>query len=349
MTLPPASLQAPRVFTLGAPDGFHITVTDFGATWLSCCVPVPGQPAREVLLGHARTQDWTREPGYLGATLGRWANRIARARFDLDGRTCLLAANDGANQLHGGPDSFSRRTWQLVQADASSLSLELQSPAGDQGFPGNLRARVSYRVDAWAHSVQIDFEAQTDAATPVSLSNHAYFNLDGDAFDARSHTLRVAASRYLPVDPQRIPTGLLQDVQGTAFDLLQPQRLADVLAHKAVLAPTRGLDHCMVLDAEAAQGQAPAAELVSGDGRVRMQLFTDYPGLQVYTGNHLTDVHGRDGQRLRLHGGVALEPQFFPDSPNRPSWQVDDGERSGCILRPGRHFRRFERLVFSTA
>ena len=342
-------MQVPlRVFTLGAAGGLQIAVTDLGASWLSCRVPMPDQPPREVLLGHARAEDLWHEPGYLGCTLGRWSNRIAHARFDLDGQTWPLAVNDGAHQLHGGPDSFSRRRWQLLHADAHSLCLALHSSAGDQGFPGALQARVSYRVEPQANAVHISFESEAEAATPVSLSNHAYFNLDGDALDARGHRLRVAASRFLPVDAQMIPTGLLQDVQGTLFDLRQPQRLGDVLAQGDLLARTRGLDHCMVLDGDAAQGRAPAAELQSGDGRLRMQLFTDYPGLQVYSGNHLSDVHGRDGQTLRLHGGVALEPQFFPDSPNRPAWQAaGSGSGGGCILRPGQRYQRFERLVFS--
>lgn len=334
----------PRVFRLGEPGGLQIAVSDFGATWLSCLVPVGTDAPREVLLGHATPADYRSETSFVGATVGRYANRIAQSRFTLDGRSHALPANDGPHHLHGGPDGFSRRRWAVTASDPEALRLSLQSPAGDQGYPGTLAASVVYRVDAAARTVHIAFEASVDAPSPVCLTNHAYFNLDGQPGSVLGHRLRVAAAHMLPTDAGMIPLGHAAPVDGTPFDLRQPQTLGARLGEGAQQQLAGGYDHCYLLDDAAACGAAPAAELQSTDGRVVMRLHTNYPGLQVYSGNWLAASRGRDGQPFVRHAGVALEPQFRPDSPNHPEWCTQD-----CILRPGQVLQRWIRLSFSAA
>lgn len=320
---------APQRYTLGRAGGMQIEVMDMGATWLSCRVPVPGEAPREVLLGHADPATWAEEGGYLGATIGRFANRIAGARFTLGGLEHRLVANEGANQLHGGPVGFHRRRWALRAQGPLHVRLGLQSPAGDAGYPGALDAEVEYRLHPDTLALTIGFEATVSQPCPVSLTNHAYFNLDGCG-TVLGHHLRVAAQHWLPVDAAALPLGHLATVEGTVFDLREPRPIAS------------SYDHCFALDEAAARGDTPAAELISGDQRLSMQLYATYPGLQVYSGYHLPEAQGRGGQPLPRHAGVALEPQFFPDSPNHPQWR-----QMGCILQPGHRYRRWMRLCFS--
>lgn len=320
-----------KTLALGEPGGFEIRVADIGASWLSCQVPVAGG-RREVLLAPA--DPWQQAAGgaYIGATVGRVANRIAGAAFTIAGRRHELPANEGRHHLHGGPGGFHALRWQLVQAQRDEALFSLVSPAGDQGYPGRLAAQVHYRVAAARRTVRITFSAETDATTPVALTNHAYFNLDGDAADVRGHRLRVAASGFLPVDAELIPLGHEQPVAGTPLDLRCPQPLR-AIGH--------ALDHCYVLDATCAGAGAAAAVLVSADGRLAMQLYTDQPGLQVYTGQHLAGHAGRGGAPLAACAGIALEPQAFPDSVNRAAWQHQ------VLLQPGQRWQRQTEIVFT--
>ena len=338
----PAALPAPVVYTLGTAGGLQIQVGELGARWLSCRVPMPAGQSREVLLGHPTPADHAHEPGYFGAIVGRYANRLAGAGFMLDGRHHALLANEGAHQLHGGPEGFDRRTWTVVDHGALHLRLALHSPAGDQGYPGALDAEVEYRLDPDRPALTLRFGARVSAPCPVSLTSHPYFNLDGDAASILEHRLQLAAAAMLPVRAGMIPTGDLAAVDGTPFDLRQPRRLADALGQgEQQRLAGGGYDHCFALDPAAARGEQAAAALVSGDGRLGMQLSTNYPGLQVYSGNHVQHSRGRDGRPFARHAGIALEPQFFPDAPNHPVWR-----EQGCILRPGQPLARWMRLVF---
>lgn len=328
----------PRVFTIGDGAGMSLTVMDIGATWLSCRVPLDDRAQRDVLLGHAAPGDYLREPGYLGAIVGRYANRIADARFVLDGRVHELAPNEGPHQLHGGRDSFHRRRWTVSDVGAHHVRLSLVSPAGDQGFPGTLKADVEYRAEPGTVTITIDTEVS--APCPVNLTSHAYFNLDGETHDVRGHRIRIAASRYLPIDRDLLPTGEVAAVEGTPFDLRSLRAIGAGLLQGEQQRLASGYDHCFVLDADAAD----AAELRSSDGRLAMTLATSYPGLQFYSGNHLAEAHGRDGRPFAPFAGVALEPQYFPDSPNRPQWP-----QPNCVLRPGERRRHFVRYRFAAA
>lgn len=326
----------PTIYTLGTSDGLQIQVCDFGARWLSCLVPMPDGSRREAILGHATPADHATEPGFFGAVVGRYANRIGGAAFTLDGKPHRLVANEGENQLHGGPDGFDRRTWTVVDQGPLHLRLALHSPHGDQGYPGELDAEVEYRLDPRRPAITVSFDARVSAPCPVSLTSHPYFNLDGDAASVLGHGLQVAADSMLPVRADMIPTGELAPVAGTAFDLRQARRIGDGLRQLA-----GGYDHCYALDPAAACGELPAAELTSTDGRLAMRPYTDYPGLQICSGNHVQHSRGRDGRPFARHAGIALEPQFFPDAPNHANWHGQ-----GCVLRPGQRLERWMRLEF---
>ncbi|MBV8037145.1 aldose epimerase family protein [Roseateles sp.] len=330
-----------EVYRLGATGGLQLEVSNYGARWLSCLVPMPDGSRREAILGHATPADHRTEPGFFGAVVGRYANRLAGAAFTLDGREHRLVANEGANQLHGGPDGFDRRAWTVVDHGPLHLRLALHSPEGDQGYPGALDAEVEYRVDPVRAALTLRFGARTTAPCPVSLTSHPYFNLDGGTAPVLGHRLQVAAGHMLPVRADMIPSGELAPVDDTPFDLRRSHRIGDGLGRGEQQQRGSGYDHCFVLDEDAARGERAAAELTSTDGRLAMRLFTDYPGLQVCSGNFVQHSRGRDGQPFERHAGIALEPQFFPDAPNHPAWR-----EQGCVLRPGQRLARWMRLEF---
>lgn len=311
----------PRVFELDDGAGLRVALTDLGATWLSCRLRLPTGEERELLLGHARPQDHLHEGGFLGGLIGRYANRIAGSRFVLDGTEHRLVANEGPHQLHGGPEGFHRRRWQVLGATPRELRLKLVSPDGDQGFPGELTVDASYAITG-PGELTLAWTASCTAACPVNLTSHAYFNLDGDARGIANHRLQIRGGEVLPVDARQIPTGDVLPVAGTPFDFRQPRR--------AIESDGRVYDHCWRLADACADARQPAAVLTSADGRVAMELFTTLPGLQHYSGQHLAEAHGRDGRTFAPSAGIALEPQFFPDSPNRPEWP-----QPSCIVQPG--------------
>ncbi len=308
-----------QVLTIGSEPGPVLEVLDLGATVQRLWVTGGDGVRRNVVLGLATAEEHLDTVGVIGGTVGRYANRIKDGRFPIDGQTVQVATNERGNLLHGGPDGFDRRMFEVVRHTDDQLTLTMTSPGGDQGFPGELIVVVAYETRE--DSVGISFSATTDAPTVVNLTNHAYFNLDGDGSGPiDDQVLRVAADTYLPVDDRIIPLDPTP-VTGSPFDLREPARLGDVIAR------TGGVDHNYVLD-----GSEPAAVLDSPATRTRLELTTDQPGLQVYTGN------GFDGSRRSTTGeayhraaGLALEPQRFPDTPNRP-------EFGSAVLRPGERY-----------
>jgi aldose 1-epimerase len=344
---------AVAVFDLNNEAGLRVRVTNLGATWMACSVPIASMAAtgqrRELLLGYADPATYLAQPHYLGATVGRFTNRIRQGRFTVDGQPVQLLVNNGQNQLHGGPDGFHRRVWTVLHHSAHSLRLGLHSPDGDQGFPGAVQAQAEF-VLGLDLSIEVRFEATTTAPCPVRLTQHAYFNLDGDRNgdtpSCLDHQLQLRASHWLPVDGECLPQAELKPVEGTGFDLRQPRRLRDAISSDPVLMSHRGFDHSLSLDAAARSGTAPAAELLSGDGRVRLQITTDQPALQVYSGQALAGVRTRDGGAYCAHAGIALEPQVPPDCMNHavqpPLWP-------DCVLRPGQVWRSVTRYAFSVA
>ncbi len=312
-------------FTLQSTDGLRIAVTNAGAAWTSCQVPVAGG-LREVLLGYSQLSDYLTQPGYLGAIVGRYANRIAGAGFELDGRPVRLQANEGEHQLHGGAGGFHRQLWTVAAHSEDMLTLALVSPDGDQGFPGELRVQATYRV-ASPFTVSVTLQATTSAPTLCNLSSHAYFNLDGSGSIA-GHRLQIPAERYLPVLPDLIPTGVQAPVAGTPFDFRQPRHIGEALdALRASGARPAGHDHCWLPD-------GGEVRLQSGDGRLVLGLHSVAPGLQFYAGEFLPRTPDRQGRPYAAHAGLALEPQALPDSPHHPDWP-----QPGAVLRPGEVYR----------
>lgn len=330
---------------LSLPSGLEADILPRGATLAALRVPDRVGGADDILLGTDPAGPATGR-GFFGVTVGRYANRIAGACFALDGQGFELAANDGPHCLHGGPEGFDLQDWCVVAQEARSVTLALTSPDGDQGFPGTLKATVTYALvpNAGAGRVEILFQAETDRSTPVSLTNHAFFNLRGGVDDpARlrgidDHILTVAASAFLPVDGDGIPFGVPQPVEGTPFDFRQGRPIGRGLrsGHPQLLA-RRGYDHCLCLDGH---GFRHAAVLEDPQSGRRMALWTDQPGLQLYSGNFLDGrTAGKGGAAYRMGDALCLEPGAWPDSPNRPDFP-------DSILRPGQQWRHRMALEF---
>ena len=308
--------------------GDRVRLLDYGARIASLELQMD-DGVRSVVLGYPTAQCFLDDSYYMGCTVGRYCNRIAGSRFTIGENEFCLAANEGRNQLHGGPEGFDRRLWRIeAGANHESVAFHLLSEHGDQGFPGRLEAAVVYR---WSErrELGIEYTARTDQPTHVNLTNHAYFNLDAVHADVLQHRLQIEADRVVPVDGECIPTGELAAIAGTALDLRRARRVADVVgsAHAAIRA-ARGIDLNYVLN-----DAAHAAELWSSSGDLKLSVTTSYPGLQCYTGQHLAAP-------WHPYAGLCLEPQFFPDSPNRAQFP-------STLLTPARTFRAYIRYRFS--
>ncbi|MEY4754740.1 MAG: hypothetical protein RJA44_2415 [Pseudomonadota bacterium] len=359
---PTPALAAPDApLTLAWPGGLQIELSCWGASWLSCRVPVDAG-WREALLPPRQARVGGDQPrSFMGATLGRYANRIGHGRLRHGDQQWTLARAPGElHQLHGGPQGWDRQCWQLLAHSGTQLRLQLESPAGDQGFPGHARAWVSYEL-LDAATLQISWEAEVDAPCPLGLSNHVYFNLDprdarGGCSDVRGHRLRLHASRFLPVDASLLPLAQARPVESAPdFDFRQLRTLqVGTGALPTALQPTGGHDHAFLIDATDAgdhggTGDAPhlrpAATLQSQDGRLQLDLATSHPALQLYTGQGLGGLPAPQG-RYRAFAGLALEPEPLPDSPNRPEWWPELPEP--VWWPPSRRWRHQARYRFSS-
>ena len=327
-----------RITVLRNRNGMVATFMDWGATWLSARVPMQDGSVREALLGCATPSDYLHQDAYLGATIGRYANRIAQA--ELKTLSLKLAANQGPHQLHGGPEGFDKRRWQIVSQSDSSVHYRLDSPEGDQGYPGNLIASVTYELTE-DNTLAIRYQAEADRACPVNLTNHAYFNLDAHHGDARQHRLQLQADHYLPVDSEGIPDAPLKAVAATSFDFRQPKRVADEFLADADQQAVKGYDHAFLLNAKGDITQC-AAGLWSADGALQLSVFTTAPALQFYTGNYLAGTRAREQESYTAFQGIALESEFLPDSPNHSEWPQPD-----CWLQPGDIWRSETRYRFT--
>ncbi|GAA4968710.1 aldose epimerase family protein [Kineococcus glutinatus] len=326
---------------LRTPSGARAAVLSLGGTLQSLSVPgTAGGTGVELVVGLPDVAAYEAGGDFFGATVGRFANRIAGGRFSVDGVEHRVPTGGAQHALHGGESGFDRRVWEAEEVPgAAAVRLRLTSPDGDMGFPGQLRAEVVYTLTDVEGGAQlrIDYLATADAPTPVSLTNHAYFNVDGvGSGTVEQQRLRIAAARYLPVDAGLIPTGELAPVAGTPFDFTAPRRIGERLreGHPQVLAG-QGYDHCWVLDATF--GAEPAepvlvAEVTGAGGRV-LQVLTDRPGLQFYSGNFLTGTTtDADGHPVRQTDALCLETQALPDAVNQPAF-------GDVVLRPGQRWR----------
>ena len=320
-------MSVKHIITLTNRQGMQIKLSDWGATWLSCVVPI-AEEKRELLLGCQTFEQYQQQDAYLGATIGRYANRIANAEIDRAGKHYQLTANQGVNQLHGGKLGFDKQLWKIESQSEQQVIFSLISPDGDQGYPGELKVAASYTLTD-DNQVIIEYHANTTKCTPVNLTNHAYFNLDGETNNVLGHSLKVNANYYLPVDANGIPSNDLLNVTEDDMDLRQLRLLSDNLFGSSARTITGGYDHAYLLDSS----KPVAAQLVSSDKKVTMNLTTSYPALQVYTGNFLTHTPNRHNGVYANFAGVALEAQFLPDSPHHPTWP-----QSSCFLEPGQTY-----------
>ncbi|MCC6801266.1 MAG: galactose mutarotase [Anaerolineae bacterium] len=313
-------------YTLTSAGGMEVQVITYGGIITSLKVPDRNGKLGNVVLGYGALADYESQTVYLGALIGRYGNRIGGAKFTLDGQTYLLAANNGAAALHGGTIGFDKRVWtaEPIPGDADvGLKLTYLSPDGEEGYPGNLSVTVVYTVTA-DNALRIDYSAETDKPTVVNLTQHTYFNLDGNgAGTILDHVVSINADRYVPTDAGSIPTGELASVDGTPFDFRAPKAVGrDIRASHPQIVSAFGFDHNWVLNrAEGDPALRHAALVVSPKTGRRMEVLTTEPGVQFYTGNYLTGAFvGSSGGTYRQSDALCLETQHFPDSPNQPNF-----------------------------
>lgn len=326
-------------YTLRNANGIECRVITYGGIVTNLFVPDRDGRLGDIVLGFDDLDDYVTKSAhvYFGALIGRVANRIARGEFTLDGRTYHLALTDPPNALHGGIKGFDKVVWAAHALPGSAVELSYLSPDGDQGYPGNLDVTVRYTLTD-DNRLRLDYEAKTDADTPINLTNHTYWNLAGRG-SILAETLRLRASRYTPVDATLIPTGELAPVAGGPMDFLQAKPIGRDLGQ--LTNRPQGYDFNWVLD-RPGDLKDPAAELYDpGTGRV-LDVYTDQPGIQFYTGNFLDGtIVGKQGVRYEEHDAACLETQHFPDSVNHPDFP-------STILHPGRTFRSTTIFAFST-
>lgn len=312
-TLP--SGQAASAYTISCAD-ITATVTDYGATLVSLLVPDRKGNLADVVLGYDDCNGYrTAHGSFLGATVGRNANRLKDGQFVLNGKTCQLQANDGCNNLHSGPDAFALRLWQLVSHSDRAVTLALDSPHGDQGFPGNARIQVTYSLEP-DRSLVIRYQALCDRDTVFNMTNHTYFNLAGHDKPERAmaQLLTMPGRFFLPDDAANIPTGEMRSVEGTPMDFRTPKPIGrDIGEDYEPLKLQGGYDHCWEVFCN------PCAYLEDPASGRAMAVSTDCPGIQLYAGNFLEET-GKGGIHYGKRSGVALETQFYPDALHHPQW-----------------------------
>lgn len=337
--------RAVEAVTLANAGGASATVIAYGATLQSVIVTDRDGKLADVTLGHATLEEYLAQTAYLGSSVGRVANRIAGGRFVLDGGEYRVPANNGPNALHGGPGGFDKALWDIVatgDSPAPFVRLAHTSPDGDQGFPGTLQTTAEYALGDDG-ALAITYRARTDRPTLVNMTNHAYWNLAGEgaASGAMDHVLTIPAEHFLPTDETAIPTGDFAAVAGTPFDFREPRvigaRVRDT-AHEQIRIG-HGYDHNWVIARSRSERPRLLARLAHPASGRMLEVLSTEPGVQFYSGNFLDgSAIGKRGQAYRMGDGVALEPQMFPDTPNRP-------EFGSIRLEPGEEY--CHRIIFA--
>jgi aldose 1-epimerase len=336
--------QPVQLHTLTNARGMEISVSEFGATLTSIRVPDVHGRLGEVTLGLRSLEDYVAGNPFLGSTVGRYANRLAGGKLTIDGREIALDQNNNGNHLHGGLRALDKRIWKsaaIRTADASAVHFTYVSPDGEEGYPGTLTVTVTYTLADASDELTIDFAATTDAPTACNLTNHVFFNLAGQG-SILDHRLTLRSDRLVPVTPALIPTGELMDVTNTPFDFRRSHAIGERIgAPHDQLRRARGYDHCYDLGTD--RSLKSAAFVTEASSGRTLEVLTDAPGLQLYTGNFLAGtVQGRWPKPFAFRQGFCLEPGLFPDSPNQPAFHRL-GYPSG-ILRPGEQYA--QKLVF---
>jgi aldose 1-epimerase len=335
------------LYTLSNRHGLKVVLSDYGATIVSLEVPDRWGHAGDVVLGHASLAEYEEGRFFLGGTIGRYANRIARGEFRLNGTSYALAKNAPPNHLHGGFEGFHKRLWQVEQdpsVEDETLNFSYLSRDGEEGFPGDLAVVARFAVSAERNELHIVYDATSDRDTILNLTSHPYFNLAGETSrDIVGHQLRIHANRFTPVDATMIPTGELRRVRNSPFDFT---RLTAIGARIGIDDPQLilggGYDHNWVLDGDPGEAEIPAAELYDPVSGRRLEIFTTEPGIQFYSGNSLDgSARGKNGAGYAHRCGLCLEPQHFPDSPNHVNFP-------SVVLKTGERFHSVTTYRFST-
>lgn len=331
------------LYSLKGSDGMEVAVTNYGGRIAALMVPDRDGNMRDVVLGFDSIQAYFPENNQtdFGAAIGRYANRIDHGRLPIDGDTIQLPVNNFGHTLHGGPTGWQYQVYAAQQPNDSTLILTMDSPDGDNGFPGNVKATVTYTVLP-GNKLDIAYAATTDKTTVVNLTNHSYFNLSGDPMTpVTGHTLYVYASAFTPVDSTYMTTGEILPVAGTPMDFSVPRRVGEMIDDYDYiqLKNGNGYDHNWVLDTKGDINEV-ATVLYSPESGIGMNIYTTEPGIQVYSGNFLDGtVTGKGGKVYNQRTGMALETQHYPDSPNKPSWPT-------ATLRPGEQYTSHTILSF---
>ncbi len=333
--------KAIQLFTLENENGIRVLLTNYGARIVSIYTPDREGKIADIALGLPSAEAYLAESMYLGCTAGRYANRIAKGRFVLDGDTFRLACNNGPNSLHGGEKGFNRQMWDAEQ-DGNTVRMHYVSPDMEEGYPGTLDVRVTFSLTE-ENELKIDYTATTDKPTVVNLTNHCYFNLGGEGSGTiLDHRMQILADYITPVDSTLIPTGELMPVEGSPFDFREPHAIGERVGEDdPQLLYGLGYDHNFVLNRDTT-GLVLAVRVDDPEtGRV-LELYTTEPGVQFYCGNFMDGSHvGKSGKPYNYREGFCIEPQHFPDSPNHPQFP-------STVLRPGETYRQTSVFRFGT-
>ncbi len=320
------------LFVLKNSNGLEACITNYGGRLVSMMVPDKNGKMTDVVLGYGSIADYLASDGNFGALIGRYGNRIAKAKFTLDGSEYSLPQNDNGNCLHGGPQGYHTRMWDANQVSDKVLELTYLSKDGEAGFPGNLDIKVTYTLTD-NNAIDIKYEATTDKPTVVNLTNHSYFNLSGiPGSQILDQLMMINADAYTPVDGNLIPTGVLEPVEGTPMDLRMPVAIGEQIDNSfEQLTLGRGYDHNWVLNSKG-DINTLAAKAISKTSGIVLEVYTNEPGVQFYAGNFMTgDDKGKNGTVYPHRGAFCLETQHYPDSPNQPNFP-------STVLRPGEKY-----------
>lgn len=321
-----------RLYSLKNNAGMEIAVSDYGAYLLSVLVPDKDGKLTSVAVGFDSIEGLKKQTSYYGATVGRVGNRIAKGKFTLEGKEYNLFINNGPNTLHGGKKNFSHVVWDAMQIDHQKIEFTYLSKDMEEGFPGNLHVKVTYRLTD-DNAIEISYEATTDKTTIVNLTNHVYFNLNGEGNgDILDHIVQIDADRYTLVDENMIPTGQLGLTKNTPFDFTEPVTIGKrINADNEQLRLGNGYDHNYVLNKH--DIHTPIATVKGDKSGIKLQVYTEEPGMQLYTGNFMPGTNAiRGGQKDIRRTAFAMETQHYPDSPNHP-------EFPSTVLKPGEVYK----------
>lgn len=328
-------MSQPQTFTISNAAGMTAQISNYGARLLSLSVPDKDGVFRDVVLGFDNIENYYPEENHsdMGATIGRYANRIANGKVTIEEKTYRLPQNDGTNCLHGGPNSWQTKIFDVESVQPDEITMRLKSPDGENGFPGAIDLKVRYQLLP-NNTLVISYEATASQPTVINLTNHSYFNLNKDHnLPITNHLLKINGSTYLPIDGNFLPVGDPVPLKGTPFDFSNWRTVGTVLqTQNEQLEIAHGIDHCFVLD-HTSKNNTAIASLASPETNIVMNVFTSEPGVQVYTANFLEDnLKGKNGTIYQKHCGICLETQKFPDSPNR-NWP-----QSNAYITPEKPF-----------